>query len=461
MRVLHSVIRSFNGWSENPISTTVDYRPITDIPFPLVTVCPPRNTYTSLNLALRTVENITLTSETREELTQWLPEIIFDSDFDYNFEKFSLATNLSRDWYSGDTQITFLLPSTVSEEEKDSLMAVMYSTSALAGTVSSPFFKQPFQGDAFERMLTFRIGFDKPKNATPTTKLELKLEFDTDKKRYWEEVVIGSGHYKLDGWFEDEKMEWIEEPTNFTQKVPLGTPMNERDPYVFVEFRRRMTAEDVSRWRTKRNTGIRLSWSYDDPELEPDHKYLEQNRDFIRLANILHSQNNKDQLWSEIKTQRNKHLEKIDEKEHCMGDNLFNDQLKQNLIADFFASSSVPGGVPDTPDYETDIAAETLAEAQKMFYYLTRCPNFYQTAPDLNNLFWSLLNSRFPLKTLLVTLTRMMVTTSEKMKVNELMATMKGGLNKFLKEVSYQLILFSYFSKNLICLMASYSWSIK
>ena len=232
-------------------------------------------------------------------------------------------------------------------------------------------------------------------------------------------------------------MEWIEEPTNFTQKVPLGTPMNERDPYVFVEFRRRMTAEDVSRWRTKRNTGIRLVWSYDDPQLEPDHKYREQNRDFIRLANILHSQNNKDQLWSEIKTQRNKHLQKIDEKEHCIGDNLFNDQLKQNLIADFFSSLSVPGGVPDTPDFETDIAAETLAEAQKMFYYLTRCPNFYQTAPDLEYLFWSLLNSRFPLKTLLVTLTRMMVTTSEKMKVNELMATMKGGLNKYLKEVSY------------------------
>ena len=49
--------RSYAGWWENPISTTVDYRPITDLPFPLVTVCPPRNTFTSLNLALRAVEN--------------------------------------------------------------------------------------------------------------------------------------------------------------------------------------------------------------------------------------------------------------------------------------------------------------------------------------------------------------------------------------------------------------------
>ena len=59
-----------------------------------------------------------------------------------------------------------------------------------------------------ERKIRFRIGFDKPKNATLTTNIEFNLEFDTDEKRYWEEVIIGSGHYKFNGWFEDEKMEW-------------------------------------------------------------------------------------------------------------------------------------------------------------------------------------------------------------------------------------------------------------
>ena len=72
-----------------------------------------------------------------------------------------------------------------------------------------------------------------------------------------------------------------------------------------------MTAEDVSRWKAKRNTGMKLSWSYDDPQLEPDHKYREENRDFIKLANILHSENNKEQLWGEIKLQRNKILRKF------------------------------------------------------------------------------------------------------------------------------------------------------
>ena len=424
---------SYAGWSANPISTTVDYRPITDLAFPLVTVCPPRNTFTSLNLALRTVENRTLDSEAKEELTASLPQILFDSDFEFNFRTFRLATNLSRGWYSGDTRITFLLPSSDESEEANEL-TVMFSTSALAGSVSSPFFKQPFDDETFARMIRFRIRFDKPKNATATTNIELKLEFDTDKERYWEEVIIGSGHYDINGWFEDENkeeiLERIQDPTNTTHQFPLGATKGllNRDPYVFFEFRRRMTADDVRRWKTKRNTGMRLSWSYDDPKLELNYKYLEENRGFIKLANILHNSQNRKQLRGDIKLQRNKYLQRIEEEESCLGDNLLDDELKQDLLSGLFSSVSPPGGVPDTPDYEANITVETLEEAQEMYYYLTRCPNFYQTTLGLRNLFSTLLN--FPLKTVLVTLTRMMATALEKGKEYELIVTYKGALNK-------------------------------
>ena len=88
--------------------------------------------------------------------------------------------------------------------------------------------------------------------------------------------------------------------------------------------------------------------------------------------------------------------------------------------------------MPDTPDYEAIIAAETLAEAQKMFYYLTRCPNYYENASGMHYLFLQLINRGlgFPMKTVLVTLIRMLVTASEKKKENELIATYKGALKK-------------------------------
>ena len=233
----------------------------------------------------------------------------------------------------------------------------------------------------------------------------------------------------------EEILKQIEEPTNFTQKFPLGTPNGDRDPYLFVEFTRRMTAEDVSRWKAKRNTGMKLSWSYDDPQLEPDHKYREENRDFIKLANILHSQNNKEQLWREIKILRNEKLETVrhissffDKEKFCTGDNLRDDDTKQILIEGFF--SSLPSTVPDTSDYEAIITAETLAEAQKMFYYLTRCPNFHKTSKDLKDLFSQLINSNFPLKSVSLTLTRMYLTAFEKRKENEVVSTYKGALKK-------------------------------
>ena len=133
------------------------------------------------------------------------------------------------------------------------------------------------------------------------TSIEFKLEFDTDRRKDWEEVVFGSGHYN-NGWFQ---MDYKEENSwsRIGKKEEILKQIEE-PTHLFVEFTRRMTAEDVSRWKAKRNTGMRLSWSYDDPQLEPDHKYRE-------LANILHSQNNKEQLWREIKILRNEKLMNI------------------------------------------------------------------------------------------------------------------------------------------------------
>ena len=62
------IYASFNDWRENPIKTTVDTRPITELTFPKVTVCPPKNTYTDLNYDLMMLENMTLDQEKKMNL---------------------------------------------------------------------------------------------------------------------------------------------------------------------------------------------------------------------------------------------------------------------------------------------------------------------------------------------------------------------------------------------------------
>ena len=46
------IYNSFQSWNDSPIKTTIETLPITEITFPKVTVCPPKNTYTDLNYDL-------------------------------------------------------------------------------------------------------------------------------------------------------------------------------------------------------------------------------------------------------------------------------------------------------------------------------------------------------------------------------------------------------------------------
>ena len=63
---------SFDSWAESPVKTTIETLPISEIRFPKVTVCPPKNTFTDLNYDLMMIENITLTKEMRDEMFEYV-----------------------------------------------------------------------------------------------------------------------------------------------------------------------------------------------------------------------------------------------------------------------------------------------------------------------------------------------------------------------------------------------------
>ena len=72
---------SFDSWSESPIKTTVETLPISEITFPKVTVCPPKNTFTDLNYDLMMTENVTLTKEMRDEMFEYAVGVINEDSF--------------------------------------------------------------------------------------------------------------------------------------------------------------------------------------------------------------------------------------------------------------------------------------------------------------------------------------------------------------------------------------------
>ena len=197
---------------------------------------------------------------------------------------------------------------------------------------------------------------------------------------------------------------------SYSEKHPIGD-----NSYFFITYKRIMTTENFLDWKSKRNTGLRLSWSF-DTETEREYKYREDNKYFIKLANLLHSSQNKAEIWREIREKRFRYLTGIVEEETCVGENL-NHKKRVELMQDLFSLFS---WVSNKPIFENQISAETLAEAQQMFYYLTRCPNYYETALVLRTFFYKLINN-FPLKTILITIVRIFESTVKNKKRNEMM----------------------------------------
>ena len=60
--------KAFYSWATTPIITTVDTRPISEVIFPEITVCPPTGTDTALNIDLEATKGLELNEEEREEL---------------------------------------------------------------------------------------------------------------------------------------------------------------------------------------------------------------------------------------------------------------------------------------------------------------------------------------------------------------------------------------------------------
>ena len=69
---------SFYDWAESPFVTSVETIPISEVPFPGVTICPPLGSNTALNYDLMTAENISMDEDIRNELIKLLNDPYHD-----------------------------------------------------------------------------------------------------------------------------------------------------------------------------------------------------------------------------------------------------------------------------------------------------------------------------------------------------------------------------------------------
>ena len=101
--------QSFSSWAVSPISTTIETLPITDIDFPNVTVCPPRNSFTSLIPDLVMSRKMIFDDEKRKELSSSVHDTVFEANYEAKYQEFLEYGQSKKEymnWYSGLTKLT-------------------------------------------------------------------------------------------------------------------------------------------------------------------------------------------------------------------------------------------------------------------------------------------------------------------------------------------------------------------
>ena len=67
----------------------------------------------------------------------------------------------------------------------------------------------------------------------------------------------------------------------------------------------------------------------------------------------------------------------------------------------------------------------SLSTAEEMFYFLTRCPDIFEGAANMRQMYYDLMKAQYPMKQKLLTVVRMIVTSRRLQKKRELMVAEK------------------------------------
>ena len=263
---------SFQSWSQSPVKTTIETLPISDITFPKVTVCPPKNTFTNLNHELVLADNKTWTDEMSYD---WDDHAMKLKDEHVFMDVWNTIQEDNRyfNWYQGYTKID---PPT----KKRNKSMINIETFATSGVIRTQYYDEPFQPQLVDSKLHLTIQIYPPKSAY--NKSDVTLHFKLEKRSImglssgWDEVTIDGN--KLDN---DDQIEYY---SSFTPPGP-----DKRNGYNvcrWVRFWREVSQDDIKDQDMDLMPGFKLSWWYTGLESGPESNYHDEenalNKQFIR-----------------------------------------------------------------------------------------------------------------------------------------------------------------------------------
>ena len=251
--------QSFQAWNESPIKTTIETRPITEITFPKITVCPPKNTLTDLNYHLMMAENMTLQNETRNELKDYAMGLLYNHLYESIMKNFSKLEEKDRyyNWYHGLTQI---LGSEYFDDNWFRGVRYYVRTSALSGSVNTQYFGENFDVDKVDSDVTVHYGvqIDTSEHIRENPNVTIHLEIE---KISMKELSTGDYNFNAEGALDVDETHISK---NFTPPEQFSYGMLSTS---------KVSREDVMKQTLNLMPGFRFTWYYSGMDEKPNPKY--------------------------------------------------------------------------------------------------------------------------------------------------------------------------------------------
>ena len=147
--------KSYKEWQKNPISTSITTRPIDDLDFPIVTVCPPKDPNTALYHDLVKAGNRTLSDKDKYTLKEAAFKIFIEkSHKEYVKQMLAISNGLNMDPVFKGLQS---LPK--NDIGANSFKVMMWS---LNGTIATPWFGEHYVEEYYKEDHAFQVVLEFP-----------------------------------------------------------------------------------------------------------------------------------------------------------------------------------------------------------------------------------------------------------------------------------------------------------
>ena len=186
--LIHS---SYSAWQASPVTTTIETKPIADLDFPMVTVCPPKGSHTALNYDLMKAENNSLAMEDRDRLKNETYKLFIEPSHKEYVKLLMAVANSENIKQTFDGFQSVPRPDAANR----GFDIKMWNNN---GTWHTPWFGEEHDATYYEKDQYYNILLELP-TQVGSESLKIQLEVNTREEKGWQEEVMywEGSKYKL------------------------------------------------------------------------------------------------------------------------------------------------------------------------------------------------------------------------------------------------------------------------